>query len=144
VDHVGTKEPFRFSVQQAADACGVSKSHATRAMSEVEAKGFIVSVRRGEKRQRSGFASTWRITCLPFRGEWPTCDFNRIHDRAHNRKVASDREGETKFFAPELEALWVRTEASFAAMSHGNDAEVGELLAKMDAESAPASIKRSA
>jgi hypothetical protein len=144
-NRVGSDEPLRISVQMAGEICGVSRSHATRALSELEAMGFIVNVRRGEKRQRSGFSSTWRITCLPFRGEWATCDYSRIHDRVNNRKVAGDRECDDRFLTPEMEALWVRTEASFAAKTPVNDdAEVGELLAKMDAESAPTSIKRSA
>jgi DNA-binding transcriptional MocR family regulator len=143
VSRVGSDEPLRISVQMAGKMCGVSRSHATRAMSELEARGFIVNVRRGEKRQRSGFSSTWRVTCLPFRGEWATCDYNHIYDREHNRKVAGDREGDKKFLTPELEALWVKTEASFASRSHSNDdAEVNELLARMDAERAPVLTKR--
>jgi hypothetical protein len=142
-NRVGSDEPLRISVQMAGEICGVSKSHATRALSELEAMGFIVNVRRGEKRQRSGFSSTWRITCLPFRGEWATCDYNRLHDRANNRKVAGDREGDEKFLTPEMEALWAKTEASFAAGSHSNDdAEVNELLARMDADRAPVLTRR--
>ena len=136
---VGTEEPLNISVRLAADMCGVSKSHATRAMSELEARGFIVSIRRGEKRQRNGFASAWRITCLPFQGSWATCDYNRTHDRAHNRKVADDREGDEKFLTPELEALWVKTEASLAGRSRPHlDDEHENLLARMDAETRPA------
>ena len=48
---IGTEDPLNISVRWAAEMCGVSKSHATRAMSELEARG---SIRRGEKRQRSG------------------------------------------------------------------------------------------
>jgi hypothetical protein len=122
--------------------CGVSRSHATRAMSELEARGFIISIRRGEKRQRSGFASAWRITCLPFQGCWATCDYNRIHDRAHNRRVADDRGGNGKFLTPELEALWVETEASFARRSHSlDDDEHADLLARMDTETRPVSAR---
>jgi hypothetical protein len=137
---VGNDEPINISVRWAAEMCGVSKSHATRAMSELEAKGFIVSTRRGERRQRSGFASAWRITCLPFKGEWATCDYSRIHDRAHNRRVAHDQEDEGKFLTPELEALWAKTEASFARRSHPHldDNEHEDLLVRMDAETRPA------
>ena len=135
-ERIGTDEPINCSVRMAADMCRVSKSHATRAMSELEAKGFIVSVRRGERRQRSGFASAWRIACLPFQGAWATCDYKLIHDRAHNRKVADDRRADEKFLTPELEALWVKTEASFARRSHHLDDEHADLLATMDAETA--------
>jgi hypothetical protein len=109
---VGTDEPINCSVRMAADMCGVSKSHAATALATLEVKGFIVLVRRGERRQRRGFASSWRVTCLPFRDAWPTCDYNRTIDRERNRKVADDRKGETKFFTPELEALWVETESA--------------------------------
>jgi hypothetical protein len=131
---IGTEMPLNISVRWAAEMCGVSKSHATRAMSELEARGFIVSIRRGEKRQRSGFASAWRLTCLPFQGAWATCDYNRIHDRARNRKVADDRRGDENFLTPELEALWVKTEASFASPSDPLDDKHADLLATMDAE----------
>jgi hypothetical protein len=135
---IGTEDPLNISVRWAAEMCGVSKSHATRAMSELEAKGFIVGIRRGEKRQRSGFASAWRLTCLPFQGCWATCDYNRIHDRAHSRKVVDDRGGDGRFLTPELEALWVRTEALFASRSpHLGDEEHAELLTSMDAKSGP-------
>ena len=112
---IGTDELINCSVRMAADMCGVGKSHAATSLATLEARGFIVRVRRGERRQRRGFASSWRITCLPFRYAWPTCDYNRTIDRERNRKVADDRKGETRFFTPELEALWVETEASFTA-----------------------------
>jgi hypothetical protein len=135
---VGTDVPINGSVRMAADMCGVGKSHAAEAMSSLEAKGFIVRVRRGEKRGRRGFASAWRITCLPFQGEWPTCDYNRIHDRKHDRKLAEDRAGAEKFMTPELEALWVRTEASFAKKTiHFDDEEHDESMGKLDAVNAP-------
>jgi hypothetical protein len=111
---IGTDEPINCSVRMAADMCGVGKSHAATALATLEAKGFIVRVNRGERRQRRGFASSWRITCLSFRGEWPTCDYARIRDRERNRKVADDRRDERAFLTPELEALWVETEASSA------------------------------
>ena len=112
---IGTDDPINCSVRMAADMCGVGKSHAATALATLKTKGFIVRVKRGERRQRRGFASSWRITCLPFRGAWPTCDYNHILDRERNRKVADDRKGETRFLTPELEALWVKTEASFMA-----------------------------
>ena len=86
---VGTDQPVNCSARMAADMCAVSKSHAARAQDELEARGFIVSVRRGDKNGRGfgrGRASSWRITCLPFRGEWETCDYNRYYDREHNRE----------------------------------------------------------
>jgi hypothetical protein len=138
---VGTDEPLNISVRWAADMCGVGKSHAAAGLATLEERGFLVRVRRGGRRQGRGFASAWRVTCLPFQGEWATCDYDRIHDREHNRKVANDRAHE-KFFTPELEALWLRTEASFAAKRPGNDdAEIDDLLAAMDAETSPASLK---
>jgi hypothetical protein len=140
---VGTDEPINCSVRTAADMCGVSGRHGARAISTLEAKGFLVRIRRGERRQGRGFASRWRITCLPFQGEWATCEYNRVHDREHNRKIVEDRKGETKLFTPELEALWVKTEASFARRSHsGEDAEIEELLPTMDAEAQRESLKR--
>jgi hypothetical protein len=76
---------------------------------------------------------------LPFQGEWATCEYNRVHDRLHNRKIAEDRNDETKFLTPELEALWVKTEAAFAKRDpQCDDEELAELLAKMDAEASPA------
>jgi hypothetical protein len=75
---------------------------------------------------------------LAVQGSWATCDYNRIHDRAYNRKVAGDREGDEKFLTPDLEALWVKTEASFARRSHPLDGDEHEdLLARMDAETRP-------
>ena len=137
---VGTDEPINCSVRTAANMCGVRKSSAAAVMATLEARGFVVRIRRGGRRQGRGFASGWRITCLPFQGEWATCEYNRIHDRKHNRKVADDRNGE-KFLTPELERLWVKTEASCAAGSRrGEDVEIDELLAKMDAESQCASL----
>lgn len=60
--------------------------------------------------------------------------------RAYNRKVAGDREGDEKFLTPDLEALWVKTEASFARRSHPLDGDEHEgLLARMDAETRPRS-----
>ena len=112
---IGTDDPINCSVRMAADMCGVGKSLAATALATLKTKGFIVRVKRGERRQRRGFASSWRITCLPFRGAWPTCDYNHILDRERNRKVADDRKAETRFLTPELEALWVKTEASFMA-----------------------------
>jgi hypothetical protein len=145
-NRVGADEPLRISVRMAGEMCGVSKRHGARAMATLEARGFLARVRRGSSKSHGrGFASTWRITCLPFRGEWATCDFNRVHDRENNRKIASDLEGEAQFLTPGLEALWVRTEVSFAARSHsGGDAEVNELLAKMDEERVPIWTERRA
>jgi hypothetical protein len=135
---VGTDEPINCSVRTAANMCGVSMRHGARAISTLEAKGFLVRIRRGERRQGSGFASSWRITCLPFQGEWATCEYNRIYDRLHNRKTADDRKAETKFLTPDLEALWVKTEAAFAKRDpQFDDEELAELLAKMDAEASP-------
>jgi hypothetical protein len=119
---IGTDEPINCSVRMAADMCGVGKSHAATSLATLEARGFIVRVRRGGRRQRRGFASSWRITCLPFRGAWPTCEYIRILDRERNRNVADDRKGETKFFTPELEALgWRRKPHSRPELSGGAD-----------------------
>jgi hypothetical protein len=143
---VGSDEPLRISVQMAGEMCGVSRRHGARALATLEERGFLVRFRRGDRNIHGrGFSSTWRITCLPFRGEWATCDFNRVHDREHNRKIAGGQEGEAQFLTPELEALWAKTEASFAPRSHSNDdAEVNELLAKMDAGTVPGLTKRRA
>ena len=130
---IGTGEPVNCSARMAADMCAVSKSHAARALDEIEARGFIVSVRRGDKNGRGfgrGRASSWRITCLPFQGVWETCDYNRNYDREHNREVADDRKGEAKFLTPELESLWVETEAKYARRERqSEDAEHAELMA---------------
>jgi hypothetical protein len=124
---VGTDAPIRFSVQQAGDVCGVSRRHGARAMSSLETTGFLVRIERGEKHQRRGFSSSWRITCLPFQGEPPTCDYNRIFDRAHNRKVADSRKGETKFFTPEMDAESVPPAARFRLQSVPPAAQVSNV-----------------
>jgi hypothetical protein len=88
---VGTDEPLNISVRMAANMCNVQKSSAAEAMAELEVRGFLVRVWRGERRR--GTASAWRITCLPFQGESPTCDYLRKPvDRSE------------PFFTPELEA----------------------------------------
>jgi hypothetical protein len=138
---VGTEEPINCSVRTAADMCAVSKSHAGRAMDELEARGFIVSVRRGDRSGRGfgrGRASSWRITCLPFRGEWETCDYNRNYDREHNREVCADRKGETRFLTPEMETEAARGDG------REDEEEVAELLAQMDEETVPETVKRRA
>jgi hypothetical protein len=127
---VGTDEPLNCSVRMAADMCGMGKSHAAEALDELEARGFIVSVRRGDRNGRGlgrGRASSWRITCLPFQGAWATCDYNRAYDREHNREIAEDRMGEP-FITPEMEAALARRDR------HLDDAEHAELTAQMDAE----------
>jgi hypothetical protein len=87
-ERIGTDEPLRVSVQTAANMCGVSKRHGTRAMAMLEAKEFLVRIRRGEGRPHGkGFSSTWRITCLPFQGEWAT----RIQPRPRPIAQSEDR-----------------------------------------------------
>ena len=122
---VGTDVPINCSASMAANMCGVSKSHAATAMLTLEARGFLVRIQCGERRGGSGFASAWRITCLPYHGEKPTFDYQR--------KVADDHKHETKFMTRELDRLWVETEASFARRNaHFDDEEHAELMAKMD------------
>ena len=67
----------------AADMLRMGKSNRSRALSALEAKGFIVSIRRSRPhRERERVASCWRLTFLPFKGNPPTRDFVRRHFKA--------------------------------------------------------------
>ena len=140
---VGTDVPITCSARMAADMCAVGKSHGADTIASLEALGFIVCVRRGRPTGRGqGLASEWRITCLPFQGEWPTCDYARIYDRAHNREAFDDR-GDEKFLTPELEAQWRRTEARYArGACDPEDGEYVEIIAKLDAEASSGADKK--
>ena len=98
------------SVREAADLCGVTKSHAGRAMSKLEALGFIVQVRKGEmgSKCKRGTSAGWRISCLPFQGVPATCDYMKVFDRAERQGVAASVKGRP-FFTPEMDAEDRRT-----------------------------------
>lgn len=86
----------------AANMLNVSRPHAARAVTELKRRGFIVNVRRGLKRGNQKVASEWRLTCLPFQGVPPTCDYQKVYDRAKRQEIAAAVKGE-RFFTPEME-----------------------------------------
>jgi hypothetical protein len=93
------------SVREAADFCGVAKSHAGRAMAKLEDFGFIAQARKGEmgSKRKRGTSAGWRITCLPFQSVPATCDYAKIFDRVERQEIAAPLKGGT-FFTPEMEA----------------------------------------
>jgi hypothetical protein len=89
------------SVREAADFCGVAKSHAGRAMAKLEDFGFIAQVRKGEmgSKRKRGIAAGWRITSMPFQGVPATCDYAKVFDRVERQEKKGGA-----FFTPEMEA----------------------------------------
>jgi hypothetical protein len=100
---IGTAEPIGCSARTVANMCGIGKSYAAEVLAALREKGFIVQVE--PHRGRRGCASKWRITCLPFLGEEPTCDYQRIFLRAQHKKIVDQARGQM-FFTPELNAIW--------------------------------------
>jgi biotin operon repressor len=65
-----------LSVDQGAKLLGMSKSTVTRALKELEAKGFIVKTRQGAWYGRK--ATEWRVTDTSCDGHPPSRDWQRL------------------------------------------------------------------
>jgi hypothetical protein len=112
------RRPLAYSARMAIDAAGVSsRTTASKALTELEFKGFIVAVKRGEFRKK-GVATLWRLTMLPFGDDEPTHDYfeptvlRRIR-RAEDDKLRDRRakrvEGVPFFGAAATEIYFVQT-----------------------------------
>jgi hypothetical protein len=86
---IGTDEPIGCSYDMAADMLNVPRSVAGRTLMALRERGFLILARSGARRSGSaaGIAAGWRITCLPYRGDPPTCEYNRIHWKAVDKKA---------------------------------------------------------
>jgi hypothetical protein len=84
---VGTDEPLVCSSVMAGNMCKVSWQVARRALLGLRKKGFIVIVKSGVRRRgaAAGLASEYLVTCLPYQGELPTADYNRLHWKAFDK-----------------------------------------------------------
>jgi len=128
---VGTSEPIVCSARQAANMCNVQKSAAAEALSSLKKKGFLVLVKTGERRRgvKASAASEYRITCLPYQGEPPTCDYHLVYCKDLNRKQAALIKRGVKFLTPELEAIWVGNTAG-ADLEASHDPSQGLLSSR--------------
>jgi hypothetical protein len=84
---IGTDEPLVCSSATAGNMANVSWQVARRALLGLRQKGFIVLIKSGERRRgtTAGLASEWRVTCLPYQGEPPTADYNRLYWKAQDK-----------------------------------------------------------
>jgi hypothetical protein len=82
----GTDVPLGLSVRRVAETCKMSIGQASQTFRELEKKGFIKNRLRGYANSRERISSGWSLTCLPYQGDPPTCDYNRIHDKAEDIK----------------------------------------------------------
>jgi DNA-binding transcriptional ArsR family regulator len=91
---IGTDEPISCSYDMAADMLNVPRSVAGRALKALRKRGFIRLERDGERRHgaKGGIASGWSLTCLPYRGDPPTCEYNRAHWKAVDKIAPSPPE----------------------------------------------------
>src|SRR6478672_4150258 len=71
--HGGNNGDLSLSLDEAAGLLGIGKGTAQRAFAELEDKGFLRMVRRGQWIGRQ--ATTWRTTDRGCKGELPTNDW---------------------------------------------------------------------
>ena len=71
--HGGNNGDLSLSMDEAARLLGIGKATAQRAFAELEAKGFLMMMRKGQWVGR--LATTWRATDKGCKGELPTNDW---------------------------------------------------------------------
>jgi hypothetical protein len=90
---IGTDTPIRCSASMASDMLNMGRTSGFGALSALEAKGFIVSIRRSRPHESERVASNWRLTFLPFRGDPPTRDFVRRYFKAKDMEALEATNG---------------------------------------------------
>ena len=118
----GTDEPIIFSTGMAANGANVKRSVAARALLGLRKKGFIVSLKSGDRRSgaKGRKATEWRLTFLPFKGEPPTLDYRAAHYKA----LPPDLDPNEKFLTPELEERTMPPRPPFSNASSRTDDDV--------------------
>jgi hypothetical protein len=95
----GTDRPIGCSSREAAKMLNMkSKTTGTDALSVLEARGFIVSIKGGRQHEKEHVASSWRLTFLPFKDELPTRAFVRRHYKAKDLKAFVENEAKLADF----------------------------------------------
>jgi hypothetical protein len=137
---VGTDEPLVCSSVMAGNMCKVSWQVARRALLGLRKKGFIVIVKSGVRRRgaAAGLASEYLVTCLPYQGELPTADYNRLHWKAFDKLApafpeaslsnAPARTSETASESPELGAA----DSKSAYMAFTSERVIHKLLKEQE------------
>ena len=118
----GTDEPIIFSTGMAANGANVKRSVAARALLGLRKKGFIVSLKSGDRRSgaKGRKAAEWRLTFLPFKGEPPTLDYRAAHYKA----LSPDLDPNEKFLTPELEERTMPPRAPFSNAPYQSEDDV--------------------
>jgi hypothetical protein len=88
--NLGTDTPIGCSARMAADMLKMGKSTGAKALSSLEAKGFIISVGRGLQHRKERVARNWRLSFLPFQGNPPTREYVRRHYKAMDMKAYAE------------------------------------------------------
>lgn len=78
--HWRNDKPVDYGVREAMQKIGCAKGTAMRAFEELQEAGFIVMVDESLFSSRThSKARTWRLTWLPFHGQVPTNDWEKLN-----------------------------------------------------------------
>jgi hypothetical protein len=89
----GTDRPIIFSARMG-EPYGIGRTRTAQALAGIHECGFIVEEGKPRRGKNTGVAATWRVTCLPFQGNPPTYDYQRIFYKNADLKAAEKVRGE--------------------------------------------------
>ena len=89
----GTDRPIIFSARMG-EPYGIGRTRTAQALAGIHECGFIVEEGKPRRGKNTGVAATWRVTCLPFQGNPPTYDYQRIFYKNADLKAAEKVKGE--------------------------------------------------
>jgi hypothetical protein len=89
----GTDRPIIFSARMG-EPYGIGRTRTAQALAGIQECGFIVEEGKPRRGKNTGVAATWRVTCLPFQGNPPTYDYQRIFYKNEDLKAAEKVKGQ--------------------------------------------------